>query len=316
MAQHSLFRYLYLKVWITLIRIFVDVTGNASNTRDLALIPRNSRQDKGIKIPSRDKGRHIKADIYYPSATPDTPLPVVVYWHGSGFVFSHFGVWTLFCSRIARHAGIAVVDVDYRKSPETPFPAPVDDAEDVLLWIASQGQRFDPKRVAVAGSSAGGNVALVAATKLRKKLAGAVSISAVVVMYPLTNLAALPETRKVPKPVNPTPPWLLNFCIDCYAPDGVLRTDPALSPHFADSADFPATVAIITAEGDDMRPEAQELAERLKRDNADGKKIIDFVCQGVGHGFDVNAAPGSVAYARREEMYDLVTDILKDALKV
>ncbi|RWA11840.1 hypothetical protein EKO27_g3263 [Xylaria grammica] len=253
---------------------------------------------------------------YYPSTTANIPLPVLVNWHGSGFVVSFLGSNALFCSRIAQRASIIVVDVDYRKSPETPFPGAFNDVEDALLWVASQGQRFDPARIAVSGFSAGGNLALVAATKLRKKLASVLNVSAVIAMYPSTDLATSPGTRTIPKPINPAPPWLFSLFIDCYAPDKGLRKDPAISPLFADPADFPETVALITCEGDGLRPEAQELAEKLKRNSYGARKVFEYVCEGVGHGFDTNAAKGSVEYVAREKLYEVATNIVKDAFRI
>ncbi|KAI0477985.1 alpha/beta-hydrolase [Xylaria cf. heliscus] len=318
MAQHSLFQYLYLKALVTLVRGFVALRNATSRRRNRALVPRNSRIQRAIKIPSRDTGRYIIADIYYPDTTSNAPLPVLVTWHGSGFIIPNLGSDALFCSRVAQNAGIAVLDVDYRKSPETAYPGAVNDAEDALLWVASasQNQRFDPTRIAVCGFSAGGNLALVAATKLRQKLAGTINISAVLAMYPLINLAAPPETKTVPNPIQPFQPWALRLFNDCYAPDPSTRTDPTVSAYFANPDDFPETVALVTCEGDVLRPEAEELGERLRRNNSNGKKIIEHMCKGVRHGFDngsiASFVDGSIEQVRREELYALAINILKD----
>ncbi|KAI1746589.1 Alpha/Beta hydrolase protein [Xylaria castorea] len=313
MTQHGLFRYLYCKALVTLLRAFVAITGTTSVHRSRALVPRDSRLQRGIKIPSRDTGRYIEADIYYPNGGTDGALPVLVNWHGSGFIMPYFGSDAFFCSRVARDAGIAVLDVDYRKSPETPYPGAVHDAEDTLLWVASQSQRFDPARIAVSGFSAGGNIALVAATKLRKKLAGAINITAALLMYPFINLAASPETKSVPKPIRPFQPWALRLFSNSYAPDPSTRTDPAVSGYFADPDDFPKTVAIMTCGGDVLRPEAEELGEKLRQNNGNGKKIIEHVLEGVRHGFDnSNIVDGSIEHVRREELYTLAITILKD----
>ncbi|GAW12346.1 hypothetical protein ANO14919_017120 [Xylariales sp. No.14919] len=83
-------------------------------------------------------------------------------------------------------------------------------------------------------------------------------------MYPSTDLVTPSRTRTIPKPIKLGPSWLFSLFIDCYAPDKGLRKDPAMPPLFADPADFPETVALITCEGDGLRPEAQGLAEKLK----------------------------------------------------
>ncbi|KAI1119571.1 alpha/beta-hydrolase [Nemania sp. NC0429] len=314
MALGDLLQYLYLKMVVTLLRMIITISGR--HRRIKALAPHDPQKRKSIKIPSRDQGRYIAADIYYPSTASQEPLPVLVNWHGSGFIIPLFGSDALFCSRVAQEVGIAVLDADYRKGPETPFPGPLNDVEDVLLWIASQNQRFDSTRIGVSGFSAGGNLAIVAATMLRKKLAGIVDIPVVVSFYPLINLAAPPETKMVAEPVSPFPAWRLHLFNDCYAPNPSLRTDPAVSPYFADPDDFPGTVALVTCGGDVLRPETEELGEKLRRNNRGGRKIIEHVCEGVRHGFDNGViVDGSLEYVRREELYTFATIVLKDVFK-
>ena len=69
-----------------------------------------------------------------------------------------------FCERVATEGNVLVLDVDYRKAPEDPFPAAVQDAEDTLRWAESQGHQFDLDRVALSGFSSGGNLTLVASS--------------------------------------------------------------------------------------------------------------------------------------------------------
>ncbi|KAI1148290.1 alpha/beta-hydrolase [Nemania diffusa] len=313
MALGDLLQYIYHKAFVSFLRTFVRLSGRA---RRIASIRPVSRNERNIKIPSRDEGRYILVDIYYPDTASQTPSPVLVNWHGSGFIIPLFGSDALFCSRLARDAGIIVVDADYRKAPEAPFPGPVNDVEDVLLWVASQKQRFDAARIGVSGFSAGGNLAVVAATKLRKKLADVISIPVLLALYPLIDLATAPETKKVPEPVSAFPPWRLHLFNNCYAPDPRIRTDPAVSPYFTDPADFPETVAIATCGGDVLRPEAQALCEKLRRHNDGEKNIFELVCEGVRHGFDKGVfEDGSLEYDRREELYMFATNVLKGVFK-
>ncbi|TRX91751.1 hypothetical protein FHL15_007304 [Xylaria flabelliformis] len=315
MAKHGFVQYLYLKIVVVSLRIVIALTNNTALRRDRALVSPAVRQQKHVKIPSRDKGRYILADIYYPpTTTSPAPSPVLLNWHGSGFVFPLHGSDTLFCSRMAQNAGVVVIDVDYRKSPETPFPGAINDAEDALGWVTSQAQ-LDSNRVAVSGFSAGGNIALVAATTLRKKLAGLINISAAFSIYPVVNLAIPVEDKKVPNPINPPPLWIFRLFNDCYT-DPDARTDPAISPFFADPADFPRTVALITCEGDTLRPEVQELAEKLIRNNEDEKTIISHVLKGVPHAFDKGVVNGTIEHVRREEAYGLVEKALKDTFGI
>ncbi|KAI6779017.1 uncharacterized protein J7T54_004513 [Emericellopsis cladophorae] len=87
------------------------------------LAPSPSCHRRAIRIPSRDLNRFIDAWIYYPPyRDPNVPSPVVVNWHGSGFVIDNLGIDHAFCERIAREARVVVLDADCRKAPEHPFP--------------------------------------------------------------------------------------------------------------------------------------------------------------------------------------------------
>lgn len=267
-----------------------------------------------VKILSREKGRYIDADLYYPPGqSPSSSagkLPVLVNWHGSGFLFPLLRSDSLYCARIARDAGLYVLDADYRKAPENPFPGPLEDVEDVLKWVATQQQLFDPARVAVSGFSAGGNLALVAASALRKTLID-LTILVVVAIYPVTNLSIAPEAKTVPKPRKPIPAHMARFFNDCYVPDKALTTDPRVSPSLADPVEFPSTVVIITCDGDTLSPEGSALADKLD----DGhRKVINRTLKDVHHGFDKGIEKGTNEWDQREEAYALVAKTLKEAL--
>ncbi|KAI2622714.1 Alpha/Beta hydrolase protein [Hypomontagnella submonticulosa] len=317
MAQrHGLLQYLRLKLIVVLLRAFVAVSTIRKRQRDRDQALPDVPVER-ISIPSRDPARNIVAYLYLPpgySSSSSKPLPILVNWHGSGFIISLLGTDALFCARVARDAGIAVLDADYRKGPEHPFPAAFDDAEDVLRWVATRDYCFDLARVAVSGFSAGGEIAVVAATFLRKQLQDLINIQIVFSFYPLLDLAKDPKEKKVPHPVNAHPVWALHVFNDSYAPDVNSRTNPIISPNFAELDDFPPTVVFITAEGDELRPEAEELAERLIAGTQ--KKVINAVFAGVAHGFDKGCKEGSVEWTRREEAYGLVTKVVRESFGV
>jgi acetyl esterase/lipase len=313
MGQFGFFRYLRLKLTVLLIRFMLRTfTITKPLLRDKKVADTYGIRQERIQVPSRNNNRSINVDVYFPPGLSDlsaaSKTPVLVNWHGSGFIIPMHGSDVLFSARIARDAGFIVLDADYRKAPEHPFPAAVEDAEDVMRWIASQSA-FDTSRVAVSGFSAGGSLALAISSTLRKSFTG-VTIVAAIPIYPVTDMSIAPETRIVPKPIRPIPPFMGHLFADTYLPDKAARKDPRASPAYADLADFPPTVLVITCEGDVYGPEARALAEKLD----DGKrKVILHDVKEIHHGFDKGAEEGSKAWKDREEAYALVVTTLKEA---
>ncbi|PVI01001.1 alpha/beta-hydrolase [Periconia macrospinosa] len=169
-------------------------------------------------------------------------------------------------------------------------------------------------RVGVSGFSAGGTLALAAASSLNgtsNSFAPSLEIPIAIAIYPVTDLSIAPEAKAVPNPLQAHPPFMQHMFNDCYAPDLSTRSDPRISPSKAESHTFPASVVIITCEGDIFRPEASALAEALD----DGKrKVINHNLLAVAHGFDKGCTVGTNDWDKREEAYDLVTRALKEAM--
>ncbi|KAH9883453.1 Alpha/Beta hydrolase protein [Xylariomycetidae sp. FL2044] len=194
MAPYGLLQYLRLKIIVTLLRLWLRFTSKNAIARDRALVPWDVTR-KRVKIPSRDLGRRILADLYYPCLPTEKTLPVLIKCHGIGFIFHLLGTDALFCARVARDAGVIVVDADYHKGPEHVFPAALHDAEDVLRWIAAQDHRFDLKNdyVALSGFSDGGTVPSATTTALRKTLTLLLKIRRTV--PPCTRSSTWPRPR-------------------------------------------------------------------------------------------------------------------------
>src|SRR6186997_1631458 len=103
----------------------------------------------------------IPLRLYRGIGTQAGPLPVLVFYHGGGYVIGDLDTHDYVCRKLANAAGCAVVSVDYRLAPEHKFPAAIDDAAAALRWVVDQADLFqiDPTRVAVGGDSSGGNLA-------------------------------------------------------------------------------------------------------------------------------------------------------------
>jgi acetyl esterase len=125
----------------------------------------------------------VPVRIYQDSA----PAGLVVYLHGGGFCIGSIGLMDHIARELAHRAGAAVVSVGYRLAPEHPYPAGLDDCQTVTRWAQRNARQFgvSPACVAVAGESAGGNLATAVALRLREKTA---PLAGQVLMYP--SLAA------------------------------------------------------------------------------------------------------------------------------
>jgi acetyl esterase len=156
------------------------------STHFLGQLPRVARvEDRKIPGP----GGELSVRIITPDGTRTGPQrqPVLVYFHGGGWVLgsikSHEGI----CRAIANAASLIVVTVGYRLAPEHRFPDAAEDAFAATRWVAAEAAEFggDPNRIAVAGDSAGGNLATVAALIARDR--GGPRIAYQVLIYPITD---------------------------------------------------------------------------------------------------------------------------------
>ena len=129
--------------------------------------------------------RQVHARWYRPPG--DGPLPVVVYYHGGGWLLGSVAAYDIVCRALANASGALVISVEYRLAPEHPFPAAVDDAYEAAVWAAENAGRLggDGARLALAGDSAGGNLAAVVALLARERDGPPVRFQLLV--YPVTT---------------------------------------------------------------------------------------------------------------------------------
>ncbi|MDX1489551.1 MAG: alpha/beta hydrolase, partial [Acidiferrobacterales bacterium] len=147
-------------------------------------------QDRDIEGP----GGRIPIRIYTPrEPTQDEKLPVLVWYHGGGYVIGDLDTHDSACRALANETDCIVVAVDYRLAPEHKFPAAVNDCHAALKWVATKAREInaDPSRIAVGGDSAGGNLATVVSILARNE--GAPKVCFQLLVYPVT--APEPETK-------------------------------------------------------------------------------------------------------------------------
>jgi acetyl esterase/lipase len=201
--------------------------------------------------------------LFYAPAGARVPGPLLVFFHGGGWVEGSPATHDPSCRVLAHLAGVRIVSVDYRLAPEHPFPAAADDAVAAYRDIAARAGEFgaDARRLAVGGDSAGGNLAAVAALDLRgESTAPAFQF----LVYPGVDM-----TRKHPSRLTFGEGFLLTeenmtFYEDSYVPDRARRADPRVSPLLAPDLSGLPPAYIATALADPLRDEGEAYAERLR----------------------------------------------------
>jgi acetyl esterase len=226
-------------------------------------------------------GGPLKLRIYTPFG--DGVLPLMMFFHGSGFVLCTLDTHDGMCRNLAAGCGCVVVSVDYRLAPEHKFPKGPDDCLAATRWAAAHAAEFgaDPKRIMVAGDSAGGNMAAVTALRIRDE--GGPKLCGQMLLYPVTDYYTR-GTRSYEENANgygltrDTMKWFW----DHYLNHEGEAEDPYASPLRAvDLAGLPPAY-VLSAEYDPLRDEAELYGERLQ---ASGAAVRITRRAGMNHGF-------------------------------
>ena len=207
-------------------------------------------------------------------------LPVVLFFHGGGWVIGSVDTHDRMCRELASRSGCAVLSVGYRLAPEHPFPAAVEDAEAALAWVQAEGTAhdLDAGRLAVAGDSAGGNIAVALAVRSR---ASGVRLRLQLLFYPVT-------TTDLAAGVDPSYDGLvlsreeLAWHQDQYLPDPADRSRSDSSPLDRADLDGLPEAVVLVAECDPIAPQGLLYAEALR---GAGVPVTVHLHRGAIHGF-------------------------------
>ncbi|MDY7566666.1 alpha/beta hydrolase [Pseudomonas sp. RTC3] len=226
----------------------------------------------------------MPATVYTPDGTG--PFPVVLYFHGGGWVFADRKVYDGGARGLAKQANAVVVSVDYRLAPENKFPAAHEDALAAYRWLTTKASSVngDPKRLALAGESAGGNLAVATAVAAHK--AGLTAPKHVLSVYPVAQSNT--DTESYLKyadaiPLNrPMMLWFISQVITSQAD----AKDPRIDLVHANLQGLPP-VTLINAEIDPLRDDGAQLEQALR---SAGVSVERRLYPGVTHEFFGTAA--------------------------
>ena len=223
------------------------------------------QKTQDISIPSGDTT--IAARIYWPHIIEgaEKPLPITIYFHGGGFVVGDIDIFDNMARSLAHATESILVSVDYRLAPRHPYPAAVDDAYAALNWVAENAASLggDPSAIAVAGDSAGGNLATVTTIKARNEKGPA--IAAQLLFYPGADLKRTdyPSVEKFIDGYGLSTESIRHFR-EAYFGHVDDLTDPYISPYHASTLENLPPALIVTAGFDPLTDGAHAYAERLK----------------------------------------------------
>ncbi len=234
----------------------------------------------------RDDADPIRLRIYVPDAVRDKDgLPVILYFHGGGFVMGSIEDHDPLCGKIADECEAVVIAADYRLAPEHPFPACIEDAVFTAEWAVRNAHLYggDPSVMLAAGDSSGANISAVLALLGRDGHAPA--ISGLILFYGIYGCVDIEESESgkfygqggYVLPLNAAKAMMDMYVPADYDPDD-FRLDPGKAK---DLSGMPPSI-VVTAELDPLRDDGEEFARRLEDAGCDVRLIR---MDGMMHGF-------------------------------
>ena len=234
-----------------------------------------------VYLPSPDGP--IRCQTYKRADTGET-RPILIYVHGGGFTVGQSEDTAYITSRLAWEAGLVVVSVNYRLAPEWPFPYGLKDCLEVLKWLRVHGDELggDPRRIAVAGDSAGGNSA--AALPLLARDQGITPPDASVMMCPITDFffEKYPSFQELAPRGIVYDTAFIGYIRGAYAVSYENWSHPHVSPIVGDLTDFPPAL-VISGTADPLVDDNRAFIAKLT--DAGNRYVEHLVCDGMPHGF-------------------------------
>ena len=219
--------------------------------------------DGAFAGPFDGPGGEIRYRRYIPLGAEAGSLPTLIYYHGGGFVIGTIETHDSTCRRLTNRSRCQVVSIDYRLSPEHPFPAPIDDGIAAFRHIRDNAAAFgaDAARLAVGGDSAGGTIAAVVCQAMRDAQEAGPAFQ--MLIYPSTDSSRDTGSRRAFAEGYFLTKNLMDWFWDAYVPDDVDLADLRLSPLLARDFKGLPPAFVLTAGFDPLRDEGRAYADRL-----------------------------------------------------
>jgi acetyl esterase len=271
-------------------RIRAGAAAAAERDRSLALVG-------DLSIPGPDGA--IPARFYEPEGLGLEGRPLIVYFHGGGWTIGDLDTGDSVCRFLAANVPATVLSVDYRLAPEHPFPAAVEDALAAFRWAAIDNKRLgaDPSRIAVAGDSAGGNLAAAVSLLSRDREGPSPAMQALI--YPVTDAVGGQDSRDRFAKGFLLSKADMDWFESHYLPPGVDQADPRVSVLRADDVSGLPPAYVTTAGFDPLRDEGEAYATRLEQA---GVPTVLRRHPGLIHGFANLTAVSKTARAAMLEL--------------
>jgi acetyl esterase len=231
----------------------------------------------------------LPARLFSPLQAPAQPGPLVVYYHGGGWVAGDLDTHDQPCRLLARSSGASVLSVAYRRAPEHPYPAPVEDALAAFRDAADRAGELgaDPQRIAVAGDSAGGHLAAVTAQLCARD--GGPAPAFQLLIYPVTDCLRVSRSRELFAEGFILTKEDMDWYEEQFLGDAD-RSDPRVSPLLAKALQGIAPALVVTAGFDPLRDEGEAYGQALRQA---GVEVVARRHPGYVHGFIHGLAAGS-----------------------
>lgn len=248
----------------------------------------------------------FRVRIYDPRPpTEYRPSPVIVFFHGGGWVMGGLETHDTICRRLATRTCLPVASVDYRLAPEHPYPAAINDCRAALRWLeGSTDHQLTPRSIIMVGDSAGGQLA-ASLTLEASQRAACLPVVAQVLLYPVTDLVDTTVSYQRITTGFALTADTMRWFISLYLPPGTDRSTSDLSPLRAHLPPTLPPTFICTVDNDPLAEEGIQYSGALA---CAGTEVLSVHLTGYAHGLFTSAG----AIARGEQMVDTVTTFITE----